>query len=265
MEIKKTYTTNVISFKRIILKPKISDIFVKSVSVVTIDGEVYQLDVSPFVLDGDIVISNPVQNCMAVILSADHDYISSEEQLYDCLYVDVSRGGLYFHGILNTKPTKINVRDFISVISNVENKNNVIISADIGIRCYDSFDSELFNESVSVGLGDGREIISQDGNLKFESSQIRMFKDGHISPDSIESSGGKIVNYDKTCTYIYKPDYLDEHKSIKLSHNLSIDNNNNIHITALNAKYAEVTIRANILDMNNSSPIIKYIGVISRW
>ena len=76
MEIKKTYTTNVISFKRIILKPKISDIFVKSVSVVTIDGEVYQLDVSPFVLDGDIVISNPVQNCMAVILSADHDYIS---------------------------------------------------------------------------------------------------------------------------------------------------------------------------------------------
>ena len=91
-----------------------------------------------------------------------------------------------------------------------------------------------------------------------------MFKDGHVSPDNIESYDGKIVNYDKTCTYIYKPDYLDEHRSIKLSHNLSIDNNNNIHITALNAKYVEVTVRANILDMNNSSPIIKYIGVISR-
>jgi len=264
MEIKKTYTTNVISFKRIILKSKISDIFIKSISVITIDGEVYQLDISPFILDGDVVISNPIQNSMAVILSVDHDYIESEEQLYDCLYVDVSKGSSYSSGILNTKPTKINVRDFISVIANVENKSNVIISANIGIRCYDSFDSELFNETVSVGLGDGREIISHDDKLKFYAASIRIFKDGHISNDNVTITDNKIDNYDKTCTYIYKPSYLDEHKILKLSQNISIDNNNNIHILSENAKYAEVTIRANILDMSNSSPIIKYIGVISR-
>ena len=264
MEIKKTYTTNSISFKRIILKPKISDIFIKSISVITTDGEVYQLDVYPFLLTEEASIPNPINNCMAVILSLDHEYITSEDQIYDCLDIDVSKGGTYSYGILHTRPVRINVRNFISIISNVENKNNVIISADVGIRCYDNSDAELFNETIRVGLGDGREILSIGDTLKFEPSSIRMVKSGHISQDRISSTNLKIDNYDKEAYYLYKPAYLDEHETVVVSNNLSVDNNNNIHITQESAKYAEVIVRATVFDINNSSPVIKYIGVISR-
>ena len=264
MSISRTYITNSISFNRILIKPKIGDILIKSVSVMTMDGEIYQLDILPFVLEEDTVIQNNIKNCTAIIVNVSHPYITTEAHLDDCMVVNVSRSDHNVVGTLNTKPVKIGVKNFISVITKIDNKSGVIISADVGIRCFDNIDSEIINETIRLGLGDSRQIIVEEDNLFYDSDEVIYYKDGLISSNKAKIENGSIINYDDSCIYISSPSYINDHKKIYISENIDIDNNNNIYIKNEHVKFVECSIRCTILDANFASPIIKYIGVISR-
>lgn len=263
MEIKKTYTSSLSSFSRITIRPIISDIFIKNIYVINTEGATFQLDISPFVLEEDTTISNSISNSVAVVITASHDYISDSTDIDECMTVNISKSGEYAKGSFLTKPVKIMVRDIVSPVIKIENQAGVVISSKIGIRGFDEFDTELFNESVTVGLGDSREIISSCDTMIFEPESIRMVSLGVESADNISFSGKKILNYQDDCTYIYKPKYLSEFRITKLSDNISIDNNNNILLNK-KTKYIECSILSEVYDINNSSPVIKYIGIMSR-
>ena len=264
MEIKKIYKTEYSSFNRIIIRPIVSDIFIKSVSVITIDGEYQQLDVAPFVLDEDTSIPNPIANCTAISMTVEHEFAVDELTIDDIMIVDVSRSSTYTEARLVTKPVRIGVKSYVSPIIKIENNSNVIISANVGIVGYSEDDIEVFNESVLIGLGDSREVVSDGDTVCYEASGARYIKGGIESDDIAEIVNGKIQKYDSQALYLYKPEYLNNHASIKLTEYISIDNNNNIIIKDGVVKYAKCSIRADILDVDGVSPIIKYIGVISR-
>lgn len=263
MELSKTYITDKISFNKINLIPVISDIFVKNISVITIEGEVLQLDVNPFILEERVNISNPVQNCSGVIITVAHDYIESEEQLDDCLVLTTSKSDHSRTATIYTKPARINVKDIVSVILKSDGNPNTIYSANVGIRGYDENDTEVFNESVVLGIGESREIVARSENLDYKPVSTRIYKDGYISESDVVLDNLKILNYSKDITYIYKPEYLDKDYKFRISENILIDSNNNIYIDT-KIKYIECVIRLDILDISNTSPVIKYIGVMSK-
>lgn len=264
MEIKKTYTTGVLSFNKIILKPIVSDLFIKSISVISIDGEVVQLDVQPFSLEGDTSVNNPVGNCIALILSVEHDSLESEDQLAGCLHVDVSKSSNTGEALIITKPVRVSTKDAISIVSKLENSTGVILSADVGIVGYSNDDEEIFNDSVRIGLGYSREILSSGENTLFKTSSIRAFSDGIVSSESINAFDNKIHNYSKQYKYLCTPEYTQYSSKTKITDNISIDNNNIIYIDSKVCKYAAVSLRVEVLDTENSAPLIKYLGVISR-
>lgn len=263
MEISKTYITDKISFNKINLIPVISDIFVKNISIITIEGEVLQLDVNPFILEERVNISNPIQNCSGVIITVAHDYIESESQLDDCLVLTTSKSEHSRVATLYTKPSRINVKNIISVILKADGNPNTIYSANVGIRGYDENDTEVFNESVVIGIGESREIVANSENLDYIPDSFRIYKDGYISNIDIETNNLKIPNFSKDIKYIYKPKYLNNYYKHRVSENILIDANNNIYIDS-KIKYVECVVRLDILDISNTSPVIKYIGVMSK-
>lgn len=175
MELSKTYITDKISFNKINLIPVVSDIFVKNISVITIEGEVLQLDVNPFILEERVNISNPVQNCSGVIITVAHDYIESGEQLDDCLVLTTSKSDHSRTATIYTKPARINVKDIVSVILKSDGNPNTIYSANVGIRGYDENDTEVFNESVVLGIGESREIVARSENLDYKPISTRIY------------------------------------------------------------------------------------------
>lgn len=263
MEVKKTFITGLTSLKRIVLRPQISDLFIKSIHVTSVEGETIQLDVSPFILEEDTVVSNTVSSAVSVTIVMMHDFITEDIDVSDYLIVDMSRSNTHQNAVLATKPVKIMVKSLISPILKMEGAAGVIVSASIGIRGFDEFDTEVFNSSVKIGLGESRELISIGNKLEYDAESVRMFMDGILSTDEIEHKDGVILNYDPNAIYIYSPKYLHIHIQTTIDDYISIDNNNNI-ILSKNIKYAECSIRADILDADMSSPVIKYIGVISR-
>ena len=84
---------------------------------------------------------------------------------------------------------------------------------------------------------------------------------GNIWIPKTVGSGGKLgVNYINN-KIIIQDSAINK---IYISENIDIDNNNNIYIKNEHVKFVECSIRCTILDANFASPIIKYIGVISR-
>lgn len=269
MEFRKVCSSDIISFNRINLSPKVADILCKSISVINNYGEIIQLPVDPFMIDGDITIKNTVINSNAVILILDNEFITTEEQLDDSIYISVSRVNHSTIGRIIAKSPKIKHKRYLTPILKAENTVDVVLSAKVGVIGYDEDGFELFNEHVYMGLGDTRELLSHDGVLQYSPYELREYNSGLYNRDNLEfttNSDGIITvkNINKSSKYIYLPEYALVDKPLVINENITIDKNNNIYISNNHTSHIESSVEVDILDSNTEGVIIKYIGVVSR-
>ena len=260
MEIKKTFSSESLFFNKIILKPKISDIFVKSISSINSSGTVTPIMTNPFYIDDIVNINSLHKDSIAIEIVFEHNNFTSNTEISDYIDVDISRIRSNYTGVLKTKPVEILCKNYIAPIIKIDNSNGVIVSADVSVRGISSDGRTLFNESLNIGIGDSKEYIyKKDGNIEFD--KIRFFKDGIVSKYSKSTS---IDTFDEDTIYICHPKYINSSEKKSISENIEINSNNNIFILNKDTYKVECSITATILDTLSSYPIIKYIGVVSR-
>lgn len=260
MEIKKTFSSESLFFNKIILKPKISDIFVKSISSINSSGTVTPIMTNPFYIDDIVNINSLHKDSIAIEIVFEHNNFTSNTEISDYIDVDISRIRSNYTGVLKTKPVEILCKNYIAPIIKIDNSNGVIVSADVSVRGISSDGRTLFNESLNIGIGDSKEYIyKKDGNIEFD--KIRFFKDGIVSKYSKSTN---IDTFDEDTIYICHPKYINSPEKKSISENIEINSNNNIFILNKDTYKVECSITATILDTLSSYPIIKYIGVVSR-
>ena len=260
MEIKKTFSSESLFFNKIILKPKISDIFVKSISSINSSGTVTSIMTNPFYIDDIVNINSLHKDSIAIEIVFEHNNFTSNTEISDYIDVDISRIRSNYTGVLKTKPVEILCKNYIAPIIKIDNSNGVIVSADVSVRGISSDGRTLFNESLNIGIGDSKEYIyEKDGNIEFD--KIRFFKDGIVSKYSKSTN---IDTFDEDTIYICHPKYINNSEKKSISENIEINSNNNIFILNKDTYKVECSITATILDTLSSYPIIKYIGVVSR-
>lgn len=260
MEIKKTFSSESLFFNKIILKPKISDIFVKSISSINSSGTVTPIMNNPFYIDDIVNINSLHKDSIAIEIVFEHNNFTPNTEISDYIDVDISRIRSNYTGVLKTKPVEILCKNYIAPIIKIDNSNGVIVSADVSVRGISSDGRTLFNESLNIGIGDSKEYIyKKDGNIEFD--KIRFFKDGIVSKYSKSTN---IDTFDEDTIYICHPKYINSSEKKSISENIEINNNNNIFILNKDTYKVECSITATILDTLSSYPIIKYIGVVSR-
>lgn len=262
-ELSKIVSSDSLFFNRIILKPNVSDVFVKSLTVIDSLGEYRSIIDSPFILDRDTIIKNKYKDSIAIEISIEHPFINPSDLISKFVDIDINRIELSRIARVETKAAQILNGGRLNFIVKADDAESTIISANVGIRGYSYDDIEILNENVRIGIGPTREMLSFKDKLDYNPISIFKYKGKLISKDIVNVSDKTILDYDSTCIYVYKPDYLDN--KIKVHPDVEVDSNNSILINNKNVHRLECSLTADILDIDGSEPLIKYIGVISKW
>nr|DAT65039.1 MAG TPA: hypothetical protein [Caudoviricetes sp.] len=261
-ELKKIVSSDSVFFNRVVLKPNVSEVFIKSVTAIDSNGTAISLSNIPFVLEDTVILKNKNKNAIAVEIIIEHPFITNGDDISRCVDIDVNRVSMSRTARIETKDVQVLNKGSLHIVSKMEDAESLIVSANVGIIGYGNDGRIILSEFVRMGLGNTRELISNGDKVDHTPTGIVRYKDGIVSKDKIEVKSGIIHEYDDSCLYIYKPDYLDKQKDI--SEDIAIDPSNSIIIKNKDVVRLECRLSADILDIDGSEPVIKYIGIISK-
>lgn len=261
-EMRRVVSSDSLFFNRVILKPNVSDVFIKSITVIDSLGQYRSIIDAPFVLDQNIIIKNKYRNSIAIEISIEHPFLNPDDDISKYVDIDINRIELSSVARIETKTSKILNAGKVNFIVKSDDAESTIISANVGIRGYSYDDIEILNENVRIGIGKTREMLSFKDSLDYDAESIFKYKNRMISRDTVEVKDRKISDYDNTCIYVYKPKYLKD--GLDVYPDIYVDGSNSIVINNKNVHRLECSLTADVLDIDGSEPLIKYIGVISK-
>lgn len=259
--LRKIVSSDSLFFNKVLLKPNVSNIFVKSITVIDSSGISSPLISYPFILDKDILIDNKNKNSIALEIVIEHPFANDNDSLAKFIDIDINRVRLCRTARIETKPTTILYRDSIHVVPKIENSSTCVIDASIGVRGLSFDDRIILNESVRVGIGKTGELNPRGSVCEYEPLSIYKYKDGLISKDKVLVVDRVIQDFDESCVYVYKPKI---ESNIRISDDVELTPSGSIVLLNKDIHKVEVTVAADILDIDGSEPIIKYIGVVSK-
>ena len=248
-------------FNKVLLKPNINNVLIKSITAIDSSGVSSPLIEHPFILERDTLINNRNKNSIALEIVIEHPFANIDDTLAKFIDIDINRVRLSRAARIETLPTTIIYRGSVHIVPKIENSSTCIINSEIGVRGLSFDDRIVLNESVRVGIGKTGELNTRGSVCDYEPLSIYKYKSGLISRDKVEVVNKTIQNYDESCVYIYKPKI---EKDIRISDDVELTPSGSIILLNKDIHKVEITLTADILDIDGSEPVIKYIGVISK-